>query len=124
MLHKGFFPAARKCLGEYSEYRFTTLGKDTVEGDSSKVDFVAMVDEEGRALVETKSPSVMKAVGEMLPPHGIHFTWPTRQPLVPRILSKVSTRFPFSCNASFEGCVGSIISGSEKDGVVVSHMPQ
>jgi hypothetical protein len=93
LLDKGFFTAARKCLAACGGYRFKTVKEDSVEGGSSKIDYLALVDNEGKALCKAKSPSVMKKAGELLPPRGIELTWRRGQPLVPKILSKVSTLF-------------------------------
>ena len=46
-----------------------------------------------KALIEVKSPSVMKKVGELLPAHGIELKWDRNQSLIPKILSKVSALF-------------------------------
>lgn len=94
LLDKGVFQAARKCLWEYDQYLFKTIKEDVAVGGSSKVDYVAQVDGKGIALCEANSPSVMKKVGEWLPPHGIKLTWVRSQPLVPKIFAKVS--MPFS----------------------------
>ena len=97
MLDKGFFEATRKCLGRCSPgpYRFRTATEQSVEGGSSKVDYVALVNDEPKALVEAKPPSVMKRVGELLPLRGIELKWVCGQSLVPKILSKVSVLFRF-----------------------------
>jgi hypothetical protein len=54
----------RRCLGEYDQSRshFETMLEDSVEGCSSRVDYVALVDDEQKALCQAKSPSVMKKV--------------------------------------------------------------
>ena len=64
--------------------------EDSVEGGRSKVDYVALVDDEPKALCEAKSPSVMKKVGELLPQRGIQLTWVSGLSLVPKLLSKVN----------------------------------
>jgi hypothetical protein len=89
LLNKGVYEAARKCLAEYGGYRFTTDEENSIRGGSSRVDYVAMVDGGSRALCEAKSPSVMKKVGELLPPRGIELEWIHSQSLVRRILGKV-----------------------------------
>ena len=63
---------------------------------SSKVVYVLQVNGEDKALVEAKSPSVMKKVAQLLPQNGIELTWTRDQPLVPKILTKVSTLFSSS----------------------------
>jgi hypothetical protein len=63
-------------------------------------------------------------VGELLPPRIIKITWVRGQSLMLKIPAKVSTLLAFSCNASFEEiCVGSIVSGSQTDGMAFSHLP-
>jgi hypothetical protein len=89
LLDKGVYEAARKCLAEYGGYHFTTDEENSVQGGSSKVDYVALVNGSSKALCEAKSPSVMKKVGELLPARGIELEWNRSQSLVRRILSKV-----------------------------------
>lgn len=82
-----------------------------VEGGSSKVDFVVLADDRFTVLVEAKSPSVMRKVGDLLPPRGFELKWHQRQSLLPKILSKVSTLFCVS--AIFEETrIGCVVSGS------------
>jgi hypothetical protein len=88
--HKGFFDATRRCLGKYNQYRFETTFEHSVQGARSKVDYLAVVDGEARALCDAKSPSVMKKAGELLPRRGIELKWVTGQTLLPKLLSKVS----------------------------------
>ena len=57
---RGVYEAARKCLVEYGGYCFTVNQESSVEGASSRVDYVAMVNDSPMALCEAKSPSVMK----------------------------------------------------------------
>jgi hypothetical protein len=59
-----------------------------------KVDYVALVDNKLVGLCEVKSPSGMKKFCNQLPQHGIELKWVHGQPLVPKILAKVSTLFP------------------------------
>ena len=68
---RGVYEAARKCLVEYGGYCFTVNQESSVEGASSRVDYVAMVNDSPMALCEAKSPSVMKRVGKLLPARGI-----------------------------------------------------
>jgi hypothetical protein len=50
-------------------------------------------------LCEAKSPSVMKHVGDRLPPEGIELLWDPRDPNVMRnVLNKVNIIFPVACN--------------------------
>ena len=97
MLDHGFFEATRRCLGECGPYSFDTDKEQSVEGGSSKVDYDAQVNDESMALVEAKSPSVMKKVGELLPPRGIELKWVCGQSLVPKILSNV---MPYSLSGA------------------------
>ena len=98
LLDKGFFEATRKCLEECGPYDFNIVTEQSAEGGSSKIDFVALVNGESKGLVEAKSPSVMKKVGELLPPHGIELKWDRGQSLVPKILLKVSALFSVRYN--------------------------
>ena len=67
----------------------------------------------------------MSKVGELLPPHGIELKWACGQSLVSKILAKVSALFPVGYNLGLkEIFVGRIISGSEKNGMVISYLPQ
>lgn len=102
MLEKGAFTAIEKCLWVYGRHVFDTLEENLVDGASSKVDYVAVVDNETKALCEAKSPSVMEQVGNLLPPHGIELKWIVGQPLVPKILSKVSLLSPVGYNIIFK----------------------
>ena len=125
MLDKGFFVAAGTCLWEYGQYDFQDTKEDLVEGASSKVDYVALVDGESKVLCEVKSPSVMKKVGELLPAQGFELKWVRGQPLVPKILAKVITLFSIGRNINFNKiCVVRIVSGSETDGMAISFLPQ
>ncbi|KAH9180574.1 hypothetical protein EDB89DRAFT_2110658 [Lactarius sanguifluus] len=91
LLDKGFFQTAGFCLGTYGGYCFHTMKEASAQGgDRSKVDYVRLVDDEPAILVEAKSPSVMKAVGDLLPPHGFKLKWLQNQPPVPKILQKAA----------------------------------
>ena len=125
LLDKGFFEATRRCLGEYGPYRFKTAKEQSVEGGSSKVDYNVLVNDESKALLEAKSPSVMKKVGAELPGRGIELKWVCRQSLVPKILSKVSALFPVRYNiCSKATCAGRIVPGLETVGMAVFFLPQ
>ena len=78
-------------MGYCGGYKFATTKKDSVENGTSKVDYVALVGNEPRALCEAKSPLVMDKAGDALPLHGIELTWVRSQLLVPKILAEVST---------------------------------
>ena len=58
----------------------------------SKANYVGMLGEKPVVLVEAKSPTVMKVMGESLPPHGISLKWLAGETLVPRIFQKMGTR--------------------------------
>jgi len=124
LLDKGFLVSAERCLWEYGGCNFGNLFEHLVEGGSSKVDYVALVDNASTALCEAKSPSVMKKVGELLPARGIELQWIHSQSLVRKILGKVTTYFFVSYNVSFnEICVVRIVFGSETAGMAVSFLP-
>jgi hypothetical protein len=63
------------------------------------------VDGQDETFVEAKSPSVMKKVGELLPPRGIELTWARGQSLVRKILAKVSTPFPSPTALALKKCM-------------------
>jgi hypothetical protein len=105
-------------MGYCGGYEFATTKEDSV-------DYVVLVDDEPRALCEAKSPSVMKKTGDLLPPHGIELTWIRGQPLVPKLLAKVSMPIPVGYNIGFkETCADRIVSGSETNEVAVSYLLQ
>lgn len=86
-------------MWEYGQYRLSTTKKHSVQGGGSRVDYVALVDGDAKGLCETKSPSVMKKVGELLPARGIELSWlPGSQSVVRKILTKVNTLFSISYN--------------------------
>lgn len=58
-------------MAKYGQYAFSTDKENVVKGGSSRVDYVAFVDGEPKALCEAKSASVMKTAAELLPPRGI-----------------------------------------------------
>jgi hypothetical protein len=68
LLDKGLFKATCRCLRECGPYSFKTAKEQSVEGGSSKVDYDALMNNESKALLEAKSPSVMKKAGDLLPP--------------------------------------------------------
>ena len=111
-------------MAEYGGYRFTTNEENSIRGGSSRVDYVAMVDGNSRALCDAKSPSVMKKVGELLPARGIELEWIRSQFLVRRILGNVSTLFFVSYHVGFNKIyVVRVVSGSETDGMAVPFLP-
>ena len=89
-----FFDAAGKCLWVYDQSTFETTSEHKVEKGGSIVDFLALVNDNPVGLCEAKSPSVMTQVCDSLPPHGIQLKSIRGQPLVPKILTMVSTLFP------------------------------
>jgi hypothetical protein len=91
---------------------------------SSKVDYVALMDDKPMGLCEAKSPSVMANVCNKLPPHGIKLKWAQGQDLVPKILAKVTTLFPLIMALVLKRYVGRIVSGSETDGMAFSYLFQ
>ncbi|KAH9973315.1 hypothetical protein BGW80DRAFT_1459207 [Lactifluus volemus] len=90
LLDKGFFNAAGKCFWVYDRSVFETIKEHLAEDRGSKVDYVALVNDKIMGLCEVKSPSVMKNVCNLLPPHGIELNWVHGQPLVPKILAKAA----------------------------------
>jgi hypothetical protein len=85
-----------------------------------------LADDERSVLVEAESPTIMKKVSELLPPHGIELKWVRGQSVVPTILQKVSTRIlSYNTNSEKTGnCIGRFVSRSEKDGMAVPYVPQ
>jgi hypothetical protein len=106
-------------MGFHGGYRFGTTKENSVEDGSSKVGYVALVDNEPKALCEAKSPSVMKKAG---PLRGIELKSVRGQFLVPKIITMVSTLFPVGYNVSFKICVGRIVSASETNVMFVSYL--
>ncbi|KAH9042052.1 hypothetical protein EDB85DRAFT_1856993 [Lactarius pseudohatsudake] len=85
ILDRGFFLAATFCLGAYGRHRFTNT-REHVERGLSKVDYLGMIDGKRIVLVEPKSPSVMKAVGDSLPTHAFKLNWAPGESLISKIL--------------------------------------
>ncbi|KAN0102364.1 hypothetical protein V8E52_012018 [Russula decolorans] len=91
LLHMGVYQAARRCLFVlYGRHRFKTDKENSVEGGSSKVDFVLLVNDNKLALCEAKSPSVMHKVGRLLPERGIELTWFRGQSLIPKFFANAA----------------------------------
>jgi hypothetical protein len=107
-------------------YDFQTLTEQTAGGNSSsRVDYVALVNSDSELLYEAESPSVMKAVGELLPLRGFKLDWVLGQPLVARILLKMSGLYFVRYNTSFkEICIGCIVPRPTANGMVVSFVSQ
>ncbi|KAH9179320.1 kinase-like domain-containing protein [Lactarius sanguifluus] len=85
ILNAGFFRAATFCLGAYGRHRFTNT-REHVERGLSKVDYLGMIDGKRIVLVEPKSPSVMKAVGDSLPTHAFKLNWAPGESLISKVL--------------------------------------
>ena len=76
--HTGVYRAARGCLFVYGRHRFKTDKDNSVEGGSSEVDYVLLIDTDELALREAKSPSIMHKVSKVLLQRGIKlklFPW-------------------------------------------------
>jgi hypothetical protein len=54
---------------------FIAEAQQRVPVANSIFDFHVLVDDEVVAVVEAKSPSVMNALGRMLPQHGFELSW-------------------------------------------------
>jgi hypothetical protein len=121
----GVYQAARRCLFVlYGRHRFKTDKENSVEGGSSKVDFVLLVNDNKLALCEAKSPSVMHKVGRLLPERGIELTWFRGQSLIPKFFANVSTSFPITYNTGFKKiCIGRFVFRSETYGMAVCYLP-
>jgi hypothetical protein len=127
LLDQGFLAAANACLWKYGRHFLDIERECAAEGGRSRVDYVSLLDQKNAALIEAKSPSVMKKAGELLPLSGILLTWVPGEvkALVPKILQKVSALLSISLNAGFDRIhAGRVVSGSEKDGMAVSYLPQ
>ena len=96
------------------------------EAPTSKADYIWLVDDDPKGLCEpVKSPSVMKAVADSLPAHGIKLTWASCQSLLPKILAKVMCYFLSATSLALkEMCVGRTMSGFAQDGMAFSYLPQ
>jgi hypothetical protein len=125
LLEKGVYRAARECLSIYNGHQLKIARECLAEGASSTVDYVVLVDNDAKALCEATSPSVMKTLGESLPPRGIELKWVRGQSVVPEILSEVCMPFAIGYDAGLKDThTGRFISRAEKDGVAVPYMPQ
>ena len=80
-------------MWEYDQSRFKATRDHLAETGGCQVDYIVLVNGEPKVLVEAESPSVMKKVGELLPSHGIKLRCVHHEPLVEKILAKVSTLF-------------------------------
>jgi hypothetical protein len=90
LLDVGVCEAARGCLFVYGHHRFD-VSVNSIEGGTSKVDYLVVVDNSKVALCEAESPSIMHSVGEELPERGIELAWSRGQSLTPKVLTKAST---------------------------------
>ena len=92
LIDHGFFPAAESFLSLYdSKSRFNITRDTKSPGGRSKVDFVVWNDGKPCMLVEIKSATVIKAMNEELPAHGIKLEWARDLDLMPRVFQKVSS---------------------------------
>ena len=113
--------AAEGCLFTYGGHSFDADKENSVEGGSSKVDYVLLVDDDKQVLCELKSPSVMQRVGQLLPQHGIELMWFRGQSLIPKIFAKVSTPSSTSYNTGFKKIgIGHFAYRPETSGMAVS----
>ncbi|KAH9065337.1 hypothetical protein EDB87DRAFT_1672682 [Lactarius vividus] len=78
ILDRGFFLAATFCLEAYGGHRFAKTGEH--------VDYLGMADGRHIVLVEAKSPSVMKAVGDSLPIRAFKLNWAPGESLISKVL--------------------------------------
>ena len=95
MLDKRFFSAASVYLHLCGEPHFTIISIEyhTEEGcdNVDNVDNVGSVYGKDIILVEVKLHLVVKMVGDSLPAREFKLKWLRNQPLVPKLLQKVST---------------------------------
>ena len=124
LLERGFFEATHRCLGGYGPYRFKTAKEQSSKGGSSKVNYDALENDESKAFLEAKSPSVMKKVGEFLPPRGIELKRVTIMGL--RSISGIENSFKGECAIScsdykhlfyIDMSTGCLIPGLETNGL-------
>ena len=94
------------------------------ETGSSKVDYIVLVNSEPKVLVEAKSPSVMKKVSELLlSQHRVEMG--SSSTSGGENSPKGEYAIPVDCDTRFkEKCVGRIVSGSEKERMALSYLPQ
>ena len=74
LLDIGVLKALADCLWAYDVYDFRAAMEKVTDRGGSKVVYVIQADGEDKALVEAKSPSVMKKVAQLLPQNGIELT--------------------------------------------------
>jgi hypothetical protein len=91
LLDLGVLNAAQRCLFRYDRLKFLAQAQQKVTAATSTVDFHVLVNNVFVAVVEVESPSVMKALRDMLPPRGFELRWTQgSKNLVSRIFSKVA----------------------------------
>ena len=91
-MNAGVLKAAAYCSQEISGDEAYFDPEHKASEGLSKVDYLGVLGEKPVVLVEAKSPTVMKVLGESLPPHGITLKWLAGETLVPRIFQKVGIR--------------------------------
>src|SRR5258708_1573879 len=123
LLHTGVYKAVRGCLFLYGRHSLNINLEDSVERGSSKVDYVLLVDNDKLSLCEAKSPSIMHAVGQVLPERGIELKWVRDQSLIPKIFARVSMPFPIYNTVLKLICIGRFVFRSETHGMAVSSLP-
>jgi hypothetical protein len=93
LLIMGVHLALRRFMQIYNPERRVACRDQPRSGQSlSRVDWAVFVDDEDCILVEAKSPTVMRAISEILPPIGAHLQWREGGGFLARIFLKV---FPF-----------------------------
>ncbi|KAH9042056.1 hypothetical protein EDB85DRAFT_1857198 [Lactarius pseudohatsudake] len=89
LLSHGCFETVTDCLGTYGGYQFYPI-EEHAERGLSKVDHLVMIDDKRAVLVEVKSPSAMKVVGNLLPTDALKLDWYPHQSLVSNFLLKAA----------------------------------
>ncbi|KAF8351826.1 hypothetical protein F5887DRAFT_1068226 [Amanita rubescens] len=90
LLNTGVLNALADCLWIYDGYHFLAAMENVTDRGNSKIVYIPQVDGEDKALVEAKSPSVMKQIAQSLPQNGIELTWARGRPLAAKILTKAA----------------------------------
>ncbi|KAH9049838.1 hypothetical protein EDB84DRAFT_1555805 [Lactarius hengduanensis] len=85
LLSHGCFETVTDCLGTYGGYQFYPI-EEHAERGLSKVDHLVMIDDKRAVLVEVKSPSAMKVVGDSLPTDALKLDWYPHQSLASNFL--------------------------------------
>ena len=78
-------------MDAYDGSTLLTAREKSIAGGGSKVDYTLLVGDEPMVLVDAKSPSVMKRLGDLLlQPQVIEFNWLRNEPPERKLLQKVS----------------------------------